>query len=146
MRAEPEGDDLTSMAGKAVKTVGQALQFMEPGPILRGPPGGPVDVPVFYEGVPLDIIHYDPYRKAPSPKGRPVHYPAEVDEHEVRSIIGRVLRESYALMGAEYREPEKAWIVPVAWRNLIILHVRVSWDGGGLLPDPGLEARLRRIV
>ncbi len=140
----PEYPDLIVLAERAIQAVGEARKYFSVGPILRGPMGGPVDVAILYNGVPVDIMHYDPYRRAPSPKGRPVHYHGPVDEALVREDLRRVLGELTVLLGAEYREPEQAWVVPLAWRNLIVLHARVSWDGGSIKPDYGLQARLLR--
>ena len=99
---------------------------------------GPVDVIVTYEGLVIDNVHYDPYTNTPSPKGRPIEYPSKINQEQVLENINRVLEEAYVLKDAEYRKPEDEWIVPVAWRNMIILHLRISGDGGRLVADPGL--------
>nr|QEK14175.1 hypothetical protein FPV09_02535 [Thermococcus aciditolerans] len=43
-----------------------------------------------------------------------------------------------------FREPENCWVVPVAWKSFIILHVRVSADEKELIPDYGLTEEVRR--
>ncbi len=137
-------DDLELMASRAVETVRRALPLFRAGPPLFGPGNGPVDVPVLYDGLAVDIVHYDPLRRAPSPKGRPVHCHGSEPVRDAARVVDEALGEAVVLGGAEYRGPERAWVVPVAWRSMIIMHVRVSWDGEGILPDPGLQARLRR--
>ncbi len=107
---------------------------------------GPIDVIITYDGLAVDVVHYDPYTKTPSPKGRPVEYSSDVNPVEVLRNVNRALEEAYVLKGAEYRKPEDAWVVPVAWRNMIILHLKISGDGGRLIADPGLQRRLREAT
>ncbi len=134
-------------AGRAIQLVKEILRDTHAFDVVRGPSGnGPVDVLVVYNGLAIDIIHYDPYNDSPSPKGRPVEYLGDIDSSQVLATINRVLREAYVLEAAEYREPERAWIVPVGWRNLIIMHVKVEFSGGGLVVDPQLQKRLRELA
>ena len=96
----------------------------------------------------IDRIHYDPQSKAPSPKGRPVkaYANADVESQEIREIIESVLKEAYIIEAAEFREPEEAWIIPVAWNKLIIMHVKVSENGEELIPDYALTNEVRRYI
>ncbi len=139
----------TESLNKAIDTAKAALQFFTAGvPIIRRGPRGEVhvDVPVMYMDFAIDRIHYDPQFKTPSPKGRPVRAHGEVDPKEIREIIGDILKEVYAVEAVEFREPENAWIIPVAWNKLIIIHVKVSYDGEELIPDYGLTEEVRRHV
>lgn len=139
-----------SMAVKAIEAVKAALPLLTAGPpIVRTGPAGDVhaDVPVMYMDFAVDRVHYDPYAKAPSPKGRPVRaWGVSVDPEEARSVVEAALREAWVVEAAEFRDPEDAWAVPVAWRNVIILHVKVSYDGSELVPDYGLTEEVRRYA
>lgn len=134
---------------KAISTAKSALQFFTVGvPIIRRGPKGDVhvDVPVMYTDFAIDRIHYDPQSKMPSPKGRPVRAYSDVSSKEVRGIIEDILKESYVIEAAEFREPENAWVIPVAWNRLIIMYIKVSYDGEELIPDYRLTEEVRRYV
>ena len=137
-------------ATRAIETAKAALAYIVVGPpLIRYGPAGEVhvDVPLLYHGMALDRVHFDPSLKMPSPKGRPGRaWGVRVDEHEVRSVMEAVLKESRVLDAVEYREPEAAWAVPLAWRNFIIAHIKVSHDGMHIIPDYGLTEEVRRYV
>ncbi len=137
-------------AGRAVETVRAALEFFVVGPpiVHRGPAGDVhVDVPLMYHDFALDRVHFDPVLRCPSPKGRPGRaWGVEVSVEEVREVMERVLSEVRVVDAAEFREPEDAWVVPLAWRHIIIAHIRVSSDGEELIPDYGLTEEVRRHV
>ncbi len=137
-------------AGKAIETAARALAYVTVGPpIVRYGPGGEVhvDVPLMYQGFALDRVHFDPLAMAPSPKGRPVHvHGVRVDVEAVRRAMESALKELRILDAVEYREPEAAWAVPIAWRRFIVAHVKVSSDGSELIPDYGLTEEVRRLV
>ncbi|WP_297092388.1 hypothetical protein [Thermococcus sp.] len=133
-------------AEKAIETVKHALPFLTVGvPIVHRAPGGVhVDVPVMYLSFAIDRLHYNPETKTPLPKGLPGVYLGEVDPAGVREGAEEVLRELHVLEGAEFREPENCWVVPVAWKSFVVLHVRVSADGKELVPDYALTEEVRR--
>ena len=137
-------------AVRAIETVRDALKYMEIGiPIIhRGPRGEVhVDVPLMYHGYALDRIHYDPYVNTLSPKGRPVRARGvEVKEDHVREVMEKVLRELRVIDAVEFREPENAWIVPLAWNHIIIAHIKVSYNGNELIPGYGLTGEVRRYA
>ncbi len=134
----------------AVEAVKAALPVFTVGvPLIRRGPIGEVhvDVPIMYMNFAIDRIHYDPYSKAPSPKGRPVRaWRVDIDPQEVQRIVESALKEVHVVEAAEFREPENAWAVPVVWNRLIIMHVKVSYDGRELIPDYGLTEEVRRYV
>lgn len=129
-------------AAKAIELVKQALRFFRAGEPIVHPDH--VDVPVLYLNFAIDRVHYDPRTGFPSPKGAPPH--GEPIAEGARERIDEILKESTVLDGAEFREPEDCWVVPVAWRGFIILHVRVSVEGKELIPDYPLTEEVRRYV
>jgi len=134
-------------AAKAVELVKEALKFFRAGtPIVHHGPALHVDVPVLYLDFAIDRVHYDPRTSTPSPKGNPVHVEdvGDVKPEDVMDVIDRVLGESRVVEACEFREPEDCWVVPVAWKSFIIMHVRVSLDGSELIPDYGLTEEVRR--
>ncbi len=127
-------------AKRAIELVRQAIPFFRAGePLLRA---DHVDVPVMYMDFAIDCIHYDPRTRNPAPKGAPPHGAMEYED--ARDRIDEVIGDSEVLDGAEFREPEDCWVVPVAWEGFIIFHVRVSADGSELIPDYHLTEEVRR--
>jgi hypothetical protein len=145
IRREPRTEDrpLKPEDGKkAVELVREALPFFRVGEPITHPDH--IDVPVFYLDFAIDRIHYDGKAKSPRPKGAPPHGSAAANPGEAREVIERALKEARVLDAAEFREPEDCWVVPVAWKSFIILHVRVSREGEELIPDYGLTEEVRR--
>jgi len=141
--------DLES-ASRTIETVKAAIPYILVGPpIVRYGPGGEVhvDVPLMYHDLALDRVHYDPVSRTPSPKGRPVHVRGvRVDVGEVKAVMTAILKEVRVIDAPEFREPEVARVAPLAWRSLIIAHVKVSYVGRELIPDYGLTEEIRRYV
>ena len=140
-----------SKAMKAIETVKSILNLLVIGPIImhRGPAGDVhIDIPLVYDGVALDRIHYDPLTNTFSPKGRPVHvYVESIDLEHVKDNANKMLQEIRVLDAVEYREPERCWVVPLAWKTYIVAHVKVDVEGEELVPDYGLTAEIGgRIV
>ena len=130
-------------AARAIELVKQAVQFFRAGEPIVHPDH--IDVPVMYLDFAIDRVHYDPRTGNPAPKGGPPHCePSAAGDRGAKERIDEILKEAYVLEGAEFREPEDCWVVPVAWKNFIILHVRVSADGKELIPDYPLTEEVRR--
>ncbi|NPA47693.1 MAG: hypothetical protein GXO14_03480 [Thermococci archaeon] len=137
----------TEDASKAVDLVRDALRFFRAGePIVHRGPLVHADVPVLYLDFAIDRVHYDPRTGAPSPKGNPVHVRIEGDlrPDEIIESVEKALKEARVIDACEFRGPEDCWVVPVAWKSFIIMHVRVSADGSELIPDYGLTEEVRR--
>ncbi len=144
-RSEPLDIDLAS---KAVETVKAAAAYFVAGPpiVHRHPHGVHVDIPLIYQGYALDRIHFDACRMVFLPKGYPGECMCEPGPEEVREAAEKLLTEIRVIDAAEYREPEEAWAVPVAWRSLVIAHIRVSRDGTHIVPDYGLTREVRMLL
>lgn len=138
------------LASKAINTVKNLIEFLEWGPpLIRYGPAGEVhvDIPLMYNGYALDRLHYDPYVKTLSPKGRPVRaWNIRISVNEVLESIRDCISEFKVIEAVEYREPEKAWAVPIAWKSFIVAHIKVSHDGEEIIPDYGLTEEVRRHV
>ncbi|MDK2384043.1 MAG: hypothetical protein QI199_04445, partial [Candidatus Korarchaeota archaeon] len=135
-------------AEKAIETAREILHLLSAGPaLIRGDPGGwHVDIPVMYQGYALDRIHLDVDKMEPSPKGRPVRSSREMDPSEIKGRAEEIVRELRVLDAAEYREPDRCWVVPLAWGPYLVAHVRVSSDGREVVPHYGLTEEVRRNV
>jgi hypothetical protein len=49
------------------------------------------------------------------------------------------------LDGAEFREPESCWAVPIAHQGRIVAHVKISSDGTRILPDKKAAEELGEV-
>ncbi|NJE10490.1 hypothetical protein [Thermococcus sp. MAR1] len=127
-------------AENAVKLVEQVLPFLRAGEPIKH--RDHVDVPVMYLDFVIDVMHYTTRTGNPSPKGAPIR--CEDLAGNINEGIENVLKELRVLGAAEFREPENCWVVPVAWKSFIVLHVRVSADGNELIPDYHLTEEVRR--
>ena len=133
------------MASKAIETASSLINLIIPGPLIvhRHPDGISIDVPVLYNGVALDRIHFDLNSSEFSPKGRPVVSSVpRLDEEAILEKIKELFKELRVLDAAEFREPENCWVVPVAWGRFIVAHIKVSSDGSEIVPDHGLTAEV----
>jgi len=141
------------LAKKAIETAKETLQCITVGSPLTtyiryGPAGEVhVDVPLMYHGYAIDKVHFDPLANTPSPKGRPaIAWNVRVLAEAVRSTMKSIVSELRILDAAEFREPKNAWAIPVAWRNYLIAHIKVSYDGSEIIPDYGLTEEVRRYA
>ncbi len=105
-----------------------------------------VKVPLMYNGFVLDLIHFDPISGSVLPKGIPgvMGEPSlDIDLQKIKKETEIAVKELIILPGVEFREPEDAWVVPGAYRNLIIVHIRVSSDGNAIMPDYHATTEMR---
>ncbi len=146
-----QGEDfpLVDRAARAINTAKAALPYLTLGmPLIsRGPEGSlHVDLPLMYNGFAVDRVHFDPLHMSLSPKGRPVRIYGSVDVSAIIKRVEDLLSGMEVLEGAEYREPENAWAVPVVWRKLIVAHIKVRDGSWSIVPDYALTEELRRRV
>ncbi|MCE4619818.1 MAG: hypothetical protein F7C33_02220 [Desulfurococcales archaeon] len=105
---------------------------------------------MLYDGFAVDRMHFNPWTLEPLPKGcpePPSQGPFRAERpwgaEEVRSAAEKVLSEARVLDAAEYEAPRRTWRVPVAWRSLIVIHLRID-ESGRVVPDEPLTMELRR--
>ncbi len=120
-------------------------------PFKRAHPHGRVEVkiPLMYNGFVLDLIHFDPIAWSVLPKGIPgVMGGSEllIDLQKIKEEVENSLKDLMVLEGVEFREPEDAWVVPCAFKKLIIAHIRVSADGRAFVPDYHATSEMRMNV
>ncbi|WP_457569570.1 hypothetical protein [Desulfurobacterium sp.] len=131
--------EVVATAEKAVETVKEAKPFFTAGKIWQtiNPKGGiELKGAVVYEGRIVAVLKFDPVTGTVLPEGfttpaRNISVPPELlrKEHE------RVIREIVVLDGAEYREPERCWVVPLSFKGKIVGRVKISDDGRFIIPD-----------
>lgn len=139
-------------AKRAIETVKAALSYITATVLARRGPAGDIciDIVLLYHGFALDRVHYDPLTNTPSPKGRPAclhsYSVPDVAEARAQELARSLPSELWVVEATEYRAPERVWIVPLAWRNYLVAHIKVSSDGAELVPDYRLTEEVRRYI
>ena len=128
-----------SKAPLAVQTAGRARPYLSVSSswATRGP-RGEVDLKtaLVYEGLAVAILHFDPQTGQVLPKGyHSWAFQQAVSAQDVAKRAQEILGNLEVLSGAEYREPEACWVVPLAYQGRIVAELRVSYDGTGIVPD-----------
>nr|WP_297521855.1 hypothetical protein [Thermococcus sp.] len=143
IRRPPQPSEPPSEEGaeKAIELVKKAIPFFRPGKPIRRPDG--IDVPILYLDFAIDRMHFNPLSGTPLPKGFPGHF-WESECSSAEEKTREVLKGLKVIDACEFREPEDCWVVPLAWKSFIVIHVRVSRDGKELVPDYGLTEEVRR--
>jgi hypothetical protein len=124
---------------KAVATARSAIRSLSPGRVwTKKTPHGDLELKgsLVFEHQAVLALHFSAEDGSLLPKG--LHAMGE-GKPEIKSIVEASLHklpaDLEALDGAEFREPESCWAVPVAYRNRIVGHLKVSADGGQIIPD-----------
>jgi hypothetical protein len=147
-RFTPWNPDLQG-AARAVRTVWGARGAFVPGPVwtVRAP-RGEVELKgaILAGGLVLADVRLSPVDGEVLPRGYRVRSDRlQVSEERAQHGLAEAVRGLVVLGGAEYREPEAAWAVPLTYGNRIVAHVKVSADGGTLLQDHRVADEVRRF-
>ncbi len=129
-----------SNAALAVNTVQKAMPYLLPGKVWTrlGPRGeAEIKAAVIYEGVAVMVLHFNPENGSILPIGAhpKVFQVAPGIIEQIKSQLPQLIKKLRVLDAAEYREPERAWAIPIAYENLIVGHLKVYEDGIHLIPD-----------
>ena len=126
-------------ASLAVATAKKAKPFLVAGRIwtMTGPRGEvEVKAAILYDGIAVAILHFNPADGSILPLGvHPVVIKTTAQLVNIKDNLPAIIRAIEVLDGAEYREPENAWVVPLAYRNMIVGHLKVYVDGIHIVPD-----------
>jgi len=124
---------------KALETSRMCLKTLMPGKVWRhrGPHGETeMKASLTLDNVAVVVLHFSLEDGSLLPKG--LHGISE-GKPGVVSLIETRLKEIpqklIVLEGAEFREPESCWAVPLAHEGRIVGHLKVSSDGTTILPD-----------
>ncbi len=129
----------TSNATLAVATAKKAKEFLTAGKIwtMTGPRGETdIKAAITYEGIAVAVLHFNPTDGSLLPLGfHPLTSGATVKLETIKSSLPGIIRSLEVLNGAEYREPESVWVVPLAYKGMIVAHLKVYVDGIHIVPD-----------
>ena len=100
---------------------------------------------VLYEGAVVAVLHFTPDGEV-LPLGVPPAASATAAEgvKKVYQVLASVVSSLRVLDAAEYRDPESAWVVPLAYGNMIVAHIKVS-PSGAIVPDYPAQQEMERF-
>ncbi len=138
---------LLSNAPAAIKTAREAKKYFSSWKLWRhkGLAGEVIiKAAVIYSGVAISSLEFDPLTGRVLPKGyHPMCFESKIRLEEVRRELPKVVSELKVLGGAEFRDKERCWIVPLGYRGMIVAHVKVYQDGVHIVPDYPLDQEMR---
>ena len=124
---------------KAIATTRERLASLAPGKVWRhrAPHGEPeIKASLMLDGIAVVLLHFSPEDGSLLPKG--LHAIRE-GKPEILSLVQSRLQEIprklTILEGAEFREPESCWAIPLACEGRIVGHLKVSADGATIIAD-----------
>ncbi len=126
-------------AAQAVETAKEAKKYFSPGKIwTQQAPRGEVIIKaaIIYQGVAVGALEFNPLDGTVLPRGyHPRVFNSHVSLETIRQKLPTVVSGLTVLNGAEYREPEACWVIPIAYNSKIVAHIKISYDGTHIIPD-----------
>ncbi len=99
---------------------------------------------ILYQGVAVGALEFSPIDGTVLPKGYKVKtYLPEVSIEQIKKELPIVISKLQVLNGAEYREPEACWIIPLGIDGKIVAHLKVYYDGVHIIPDYPIDQEMR---
>jgi hypothetical protein len=92
------------------------------------------------------VLHFSPENGSILPKG--LHGLSEGNPEMLSTVANKLEslpKELTALEGAEFREPESCWAVPISYQGRIVGHIKISSDGSTLVPDRKASEEIMRL-
>lgn len=129
----------TATAAQAVQTAKIVLANLRPGKLwTHRAPAGELEVKagLIYQGEVIGALEFSPADGRLLPKG--MHVPLaqpRVNLSQVAARVPGIISRLRVAPGAEYREPERCWVVPVVCDGMIVAHIKVYMDGRQVIPD-----------
>lgn len=135
-------------AVRAIATAQAAVSDLEAGTVfLKREPRGELIVKgvLTLNGMPVAALRFNPASGALMPKGlHPMPCDAPDTLEKFRDEL-RILAKSVMVMpGAEFREPEFCWAVPLVHCGRIVADIKISGSGERVIEDRKLVEELRQ--
>jgi hypothetical protein len=108
-------------------------------------PGGELEVKagLTYQGVAVALLRFDPQTGQVLPTGVNPHvYTGNTSLTEIKKSLSAVVQNLKILPVAEFMEPEACWAFPVTYRNFIVAHVKIYYDGVHVVQDYGANQEM----
>ncbi len=127
-------------APKAVETAKAARAYFVPGKVwaIRAPGGEVIlKAAIVYKGMAVGVLEFNPIDGTLLPKG---YHPRIYSQNApgfsiVKKNLPQIVSKIEVLDGAEFREPEASWVIPLAVDGMIVAHLKVYYDGIHVVPD-----------
>jgi hypothetical protein len=138
-RAQRRALNTPDNAVKAVAAARECIRFLTPGKVwTKRTPKGDFEIKgtLMLEETAVAALHFSPEDGSVLPKG--LHSLGKGKPEIlaiVQTLLADVIKEIEALDGAEFREPESFWAVPLVYRTRIVGHLKVAADGSEVVPD-----------
>lgn len=133
----------------AVTSSRNCLPLLQPGRAwLHQAPRGEYEIQgcLLLNGEPVAVLRFNPEDGNLLPKGLHALRPGQPNMVSVvESKLSKIAGELKALDGAEFREPEACWAVPLAHVGRIVGHMKVSADGASMLPDRKASEEMAKL-
>ncbi len=125
---------------RAVDAARRARSLFVPGKVwsIRAPGGEVIlKAAIMYQGMAVGVLEFSPLDGRLLPRGyKPrVYNLASMPIEQIRQQLPVIFSRLKALEGAEFREPEASWIIPLAFDGMIVAHIKVYYDGAHIVPD-----------
>ncbi len=132
-------DAILANAKKALETARRILNFLSSGGawISRGPAGEVmIKAALVYDRIVVGALEFSPIDGELLPRGyHPRVLDVKVSLEEIEKKAEDIVKGLEILGGAEYREPELSWVVPLAYDGKVVSHIKVYYDGVHIVPD-----------
>jgi len=139
--------NIINNASLAVATAQKAKAYLSAGKVWSmTAPRGEVEVKaaIVYEGTAVAVLHFNPLDNSLLPVGvRPAAIGLPPQIESIKRNLPAIVSDLEILNGAEYREPENAWIIPLAYKGMIVAHLKVYADGIHIVPDYPANQEMR---
>ncbi len=139
--------DFLQKAPQVVETAKSARTLFTPGPvwIMKSPAGEVVvKAAILYQGVAVGALEFSPVDGVLLPRGyHPRVFTPSISVDRIKGELPGIVVRLQVLDGAEYREPEACWVVPLAVDGKIVAHVKVYYDGVHIIPDYPVDQEMR---
>jgi len=123
---------------KALASARTSLRFLTPGTTwLPKSPGEQFEIKasLMLEKTPVAALRFNAEDGTILPKGMRATNEGKPEVQEmVQSLLSEIIKELDVLDGVEFRQSDLCWSVPLAYRNRIVAHMKVSGDGVDVLP------------
>lgn len=126
-------------ASLAVATAKKAKPYLTAGRIwtMIGPRGDvEIKAAILYDRIAATVLHFNPVDGSILPLGvLPIVSRTTIQLIKIKDKLPAIIRAIEVLDGAEYREPENAWVVPLAYKDMIVGYLKIYVDGIHVVPD-----------
>ena len=131
--------DLLKNVSNAIATAKQASKYFTSGNVwIQRAPAGEIVIKaaIVYQNVAVGVLDFSPIDGTILPCGyHPSVFDTAISLNTIKQKLPSIIANLYVLNGAEFREREYCWAIPVAYNNKIVAHVRISYDGIHVVPD-----------